>query len=98
MQQAVLPASLDIEPKKPVQSAEPGPSQIHHRYLRVNHLARKPNYDFEKRRKEEERKRKKEEKRARRQAGGGDAGDDQADGSDDATDTDAETEASDEPK
>lgn len=59
----------------------------YHRYQRVNHLARKPNYDFEKRRKEEERKKKKEEKRARRQAGGDNGADDQADGSEETDDT-----------
>ncbi|MDQ6612109.1 MAG: hypothetical protein M3Y64_06725 [Gemmatimonadota bacterium] len=51
-------------------------------------MARKPNYDFEKRRKEEERKKKKDEKRARRQAGGdGDAAEDQADGSEELGDS-----------
>ncbi|MEP6762837.1 MAG: hypothetical protein ABJB66_00940 [Gemmatimonadaceae bacterium] len=52
-------------------------------------MARKPNYDFEKRRKEEERKKKKDEKRARRQAGGDNESGDQVDGSEFVDDTPA---------
>lgn len=72
---AALPLlPCDTPPSRPIHSAP-------HEHERVDHLARKPNYDFEKRRKEEERKKKKEEKRLRRQSSADNGADDQADGS-----------------
>jgi hypothetical protein len=48
--------------------------------VEVRTVARKPNYDFEKRRKEQARKEKQEEKRARRRAEQESGGTDAADG------------------
>ena len=60
-------------------------------------MAKKPNYDFEKRKKEMDRKKKKDDKRAerllRRQEGGGEDGDVDAEGAEPQGDGDPETTA-----
>ncbi|MDQ2665069.1 MAG: hypothetical protein M3Z05_03580 [Gemmatimonadota bacterium] len=60
-------------------------------------MAKKPNYDFEKRKKEMDRKKKKDDKRAerllRRQEGGGEEGEAEVEGAEPQGDGDPETTA-----